>query len=53
MTNMQASEFKSNTVFDAYLSLTVINDKYAQQGVLRQLSAVPLRDLVNDKYAGH
>ena len=37
---------------NAYLSLTMVNDKYAQQGVLRQVSAVPLRDLVNDKYAG-
>ena len=52
MTNMQASEFKSNTGFDAYLSLTLVNDKYAHQGVSRQVSAVPLRDLVNDKYAG-
>ena len=29
MTNMQASVFKSNTMFHAYLSLTVVNDKYA------------------------
>ena len=38
MTNMQATESKSYSVFNAYLSLTVVNDKYASHWVSIKLS---------------
>ena len=46
MTNMQAAESKSHPVFNAYLSLTMVNDKnaetYDESSLLRA---------VNDNYA--
>ena len=46
MTNMQATESKSHSVVNAYLSLTVVNDKYAE--TLYNWVRI---GAVNDKYA--
>ena len=34
-------------------NMHLVNDIYAQYGVSTQVLGVPLRDLVNDKYAGY
>ena len=49
MTIMQLTESESDTVFNAHLSLTMVNDKYASTPFLicTRLGAV------NDKYAGY
>ena len=53
MTNMQATWFKSHSVFNAYLSLTKVNDKYAGYRVKITLSGHAYLSLttVNDKNA--
>ena len=47
MTNMQATESKSNSMFNAYLSMTTVNDTNA----LRLFIICTRLRAVNDKYA--
>ena len=54
MTNMLATEFKSHSVFNAYLSLTLVNDTYAEtQAFLQFLMGRSMTNMQATEFKSH